>query len=125
MNLQAKTSALKSVIAMSMVIAMLVLGFCPLRNTLGTLLFRPASAVPKTNGSHLLIADDVCKVQIINKATTGQQHTLLPPLALVVLACFCGYGLCLFNRIMLNGRNLSQQNAVAVPIYLRNRVWRI
>lgn len=56
---------------------MLVLGFCPLRNTLGTLLFRPSDATPKTNGSHLLNADDHYNVLLVQHVTGNRQNTLL------------------------------------------------
>ncbi len=103
---------------------MLVLGFCPLRNVISTRLFKPASAAPKTNGAHLLTADDICKAQFTGKFTAGQQHTLLPPLALIVLTYICGLGLYQLNRIACQAIFL-QQKTVAIPIYLRNRTWRI
>jgi hypothetical protein len=119
-----QTPTLRSAFAISMIIALLVLGFCPLRNNLGNWLFKPASAAPKTNGAHLLTANDVCKMQFISHANTGQQNTLLPPLTFVALAYFFGFGLQLLSRIKSYPTH-SQQNIFAIPIYLLNRVWRI
>lgn len=101
--------------------AFLLLGFCPLRNTL-VAMAHPTGAAPKVPVYSKIIGQDDCVSAVIQKALPTSGKTLVPPLLMAWLPA---------NRFSFDPLKLSihQSSRLAIlaqvhfnfPIYLRNR----
>lgn len=101
--------------------AFLLLGFCPLRNTLAAIA-HPAGAAPKVPVYGKIIVQDDCLTAVLQKTLPTSEKMLVPPLPVAWLAV---KSLAFDSRPALTGeiatpRSLTQA-AFTFPLYLRNR----
>lgn len=112
-----------SLFSLAIVTAFLLMGYCPLRNTLLSLA-QHQHTVPKTNGTHLLVSDDACKGVAINQLSAVQRiaDTAPAPIWFAVTSSAYSPGFHTPEKIGSYTPALVTASFNSIPIYLRKRV---
>ena len=120
-----KVRSLRSFTSIMVMVTFLVLGFCPLRNMLCSLVnpVPPKIAHSVLEHAKIIVHDD-CTATSFNKILPFYEHTfsghLLIFVAILLTVFFVSNGLLTKDQFLLSKNHRYPPNAI--PIYLRNHV---
>ena len=114
--------ALRSLISLAALAALLLLGFCPLRTCLTAWISHNRHVTP-TKSTHLLVADN-CYSKSPTESVAIQKHVLVPASGLPVVTMLL-FGTGTFGRLNFSQMPTTERVLSRVPIYLWHQIWRI
>ena len=120
-----KVQSLRSFTSLTVMVIFLVLGFCPLRNVLCSLINPGPQKITHNVPDHAkIIVHDDCTATAFNKIPPFYEHTFngdpLIFVAILLTVFFVSNGLSTKNQFLLSKNHRYPPNAI--PIYLRNHM---
>jgi len=125
-NCKQHTPGTRKLIGIAMIAVLLMLGFCPLRNTLFAMVFQSKGPIPKISGMRLLSAQENCKTMALNFPAVVQRYKdwephVWPRIVLTCLSILAGLPFLKCRRYLFIPPVCRQ----TVPIYKLNCIMRI
>ncbi|MFC0517605.1 hypothetical protein ACFFGT_25555 [Mucilaginibacter angelicae] len=118
--------SIRSSLSLMMMVIFLVLGYCPVRNTLCSIAnHSPQSKEQKAPRDIKAVVDEVCNAYNSGDKIIPYQEaaskTAVPLLLAIIVAAVFFVGIGLLKKVSVLYRNIATRSLSPIPLYLANR----